>query len=159
MKKSRIVLVGPGGSGKDHLKQRFIDSGYKPSISHTTRPPREGEVEGKDYYFINEGAFKSLIRQGEFYEFKEFNHWYYGVSMVNFNKADLFIMTPPAIKEMTPEIRETSFIIYLDAPEEIRAKRLAARKDADDVKRRIQVDREMFDCFVDYDLRISDPNF
>ena len=157
--KSRIILVGAGGSGKDHLKQRFIDKGFKPSVSHTTRPPRSGEVEGKDYFYIDSGIFHEMLKGGEFYEFKNFNGWFYGVTNDNFNESDLFIMTPPAIKEMSPEIRATSFVIYLDVPEEVRAKRLASRNDADDVARRIRVDREMFDCFVDYDMRISDPNF
>jgi len=157
--KSRIIIVGAGGSGKDHLRQRFIDRGYKPSISYTTRPPRDGEIEGVDYYFINEGAFKYAIKQGEFFEFREFNSWYYGTSNVAFKSANLFIMTPPSIHKLSKEIRETSFIIYLDIPEHIRIKRLSDRKDADSVKRRVIADKEMFDWFVDYDLRISDPNF
>lgn len=157
--KSRIIIVGAGGSGKDHLKQRFIDKGYKPSVSYTTRPPRSSEAEGVDYYFINEGAFKSLIKQGEFFEFKEFNGWYYGLSNVDFKIAGVMIMTPPSIRQLSKEIRETSFIIYIDIPEEIRIKRLSNRNDADSIKRRVVADREMFDCFVDYDLRISDPNF
>lgn len=157
--KSRIIICGPGGSGKDHLKDRFIKKGFKPSISHTTRPSREGEIHGKEYFYTDNKNFHEMIKSGEFYEFKNFNGWFYGVTNETFNKSDLFIMTPPAIKEMTREIRETSFIIYVDVPEEIRAKRLASRNDADDVARRIRVDREMFDCFVDYDLRISDPNF
>ena len=157
--KSRIVLVGAGGSGKDHLKQRFIDKGFKPSISHTTRPPRECEVEGKDYFYTTNKKFHEMIKNGEFYEFKDFNGWFYGVTHASLENADVFIMTPPAIKEMSEEIRKTSFVIFLDVPEEIRAKRLASRNDADNVKRRLLVDREMFEFFVDYDLRISDPNF
>ena len=157
--KSRIIIVGAGGSGKDHLKQRFIDKGYKPSVSYTTRPPRDGEIEGVDYHFINEGAFKSLIKCGEFFEFREFNSWYYGLSNVDFKISEVMIMTPPSIHQLPKEIRETSFIIYIDIPEEIRIKRLSNRNDADSIKRRVTTDREMFDCFVNYDLRISDPNF
>jgi len=159
MKRSKIVIVGAGGSGKDHLTQRFIEKGFKPSISHTTRPPRPGESEGVDYYFVNSTAFRSLIKADEFYEYKEFNNWFYGVSKVAFDKADLFIMTPPAIEEMDKETRDKCLVIYLDIPEEIRAKRISQRNDADDVKRRISVDREMFDCFTNYDIRVSDPIF
>ena len=159
MKRSKIVIVGAGGSGKDHLKQRFIDKGFKPSISHTTRSPRPGEAEGVDYFYTTNGKFNEMIKNSEFYEYKDFNNWFYGVTKDNFNKADLFIMTPPAIEEMDDETRSQCFVIYLDIPEEIRAKRVSERNDADDVKRRIAVDREMFDCFTNYDMRISDPNF
>lgn len=157
--KSRIIIVGAGGSGKDHLKQRFINRGYQPSISYTTRPPRNGEKEGIDYHFITNSEFHEMIRNGEFYEFKEFNGWFYGVRNLDFDTKDLFIMTPPAIEEMDIDIRNSSFIIYLHIEEQLRAKRLSARRDADDVKRRIEADKEMFDSFTNYDLIVNDPNF
>jgi guanylate kinase len=159
MNSKRIIIVGHGGSGKDYLKQKFIDKGYKPSVSMTTRPPREGEVFGKDYYFCAKHQFTGKIEDDEFFEYKEFRGWFYGTTKEEFNKSDIFIMTPPAIKELSKEIRESSFVIFIDIDEGLRSKRLSNRNDADSTARRIKADRELFECFTDYDLRITDPNF
>jgi guanylate kinase len=51
------------------------------SVSSTTRPPRPGEKDGKDYYFITEEAFKERIARGEFAEWKEYAGCFYGTSV------------------------------------------------------------------------------
>ena len=155
----RIIITGKGGSGKDLLKTRFIKKGFKPSISFTTRPPRKGEVDGVDYYFINDRTFDRMIGKKEFFEFKEFRDWMYGTHVSDFASCDVFILTPPAISEMPKIIRDSSIVIYIDIEESILNKRLSDRNDADVVKRRVKADREMFDVFVDYDMRITDPTF
>ncbi len=83
----------------------------------------------------------------------------YGTTKEEFNKADVFIMTPPAIRELTKEQKDSSMIIFIDIDEGIRSKRLSARNDADSVARRIKADRDMFEYFTEYDIRITDPNF
>ena len=158
-KSKRIIIVGAGGSGKDYLKQTFIKKGFKASVSYTTRPPREGEVYGVDYYFCADHQFKEMMKYDEFFEVKEFRGWFYGTSKKEFEEADIFIMTPSAISELSKEIRETSLIIYIDINETIRGKRLSNRNDADSVKRRLEADRKDFEYFVDFDIRISEPNF
>jgi len=155
----RIIIVGKGGSGKDLLKNRFIEKGYKPSVSITTRAPRNGEVYGEDYYFCSLEQFQEKIDSNNFFEYKEFRGWFYGTTKEEFNKSDIFIMTPPAIKELSKEIRDSSFVIFIDIEEGIRSKRLSNRNDVDDVTRRIVTDRVLFEYFTDYDLRITDPNF
>jgi len=62
----RIILVGKAASGKDHLRKRFESRGFKYAVSYTTRPPREGEIDGKDYIFISEDESKVLIESGFF---------------------------------------------------------------------------------------------
>ena len=75
-----IVISGPSGVGKGTvLKQLF--SGYDHffySISATTRAPREGEVNGKDYYFISAREFESHIENGDMLEYACYNGCYYG---------------------------------------------------------------------------------
>ena len=59
---NKLVLVGKAASGKDHLRKRLMDKGLNYGISHTTRPPREGEVDGQDYFFVSEeGEFDFTI--------------------------------------------------------------------------------------------------
>ena len=76
-----IILSSPSGAGKTTLTKLLSKSDdYLISVSHTTRKPRINEVEAKDYFFVKEDQFKSLIKKDEFLEHaKVFNH-YYGTS-------------------------------------------------------------------------------
>jgi len=73
-----IVLSSPSGAGKTTLTKLLSKNNhYLISVSHTTRKPRINEVDAKDYYFVNEDEFKSLIKKDEFLEHAEvFNHFY-----------------------------------------------------------------------------------
>jgi len=155
----RIIICGPGGSGKDFLKEKFIKKGFNPSISYTTRKPRIGELQGVDYYYCDSEEFNKMILNDKFYEHKEFRGWLYGTTVKEFNSSDIFIMTPLAITELPKKDRKNSFIIYLDIDERIRKMRLSIRNDADSVERRIETDRKLFENFKDYDLKITDSTF
>ena len=64
MKKYKIVaLIGKAGSGKDTLLQNLIDDnkGWNEIISCTTRPPREGEKNGVNYYFLSDEEFAAKV--------------------------------------------------------------------------------------------------
>lgn len=78
-----IVLSGPSGSGKTTLIHKMMAkySDIQFSISHTTRPKRENEIEGKDYYFINTERFEEKIRQNEFVEWARVHNNLYGTSI------------------------------------------------------------------------------
>jgi hypothetical protein len=68
-------------------------------------------------------------------------------------------MTPGGIAKLGKKDREESTIVYLNIDEETRRKRLEGRRDADDVKRRLEADFADFANFTDYDCEIKDPNF
>ena len=156
----RIILVGKAASGKDHLRKRFESRGFKYAVTHTTRPMREGEVNGEDYHFISEDDAKTLIESNFFYEYVIFNGWIYGTSNAEFYLKDLFIMTPEGVSKIKPEDRQTSFIIYVDIEMSIRMTRLANRDmPGDSMNRRIKADELDFMNFNDYDLRISNSDF
>ena len=67
------VVSGPSGSGKTTLCHRFAetDAGAIYSVSCTTRPPREGEVDGVDYHFLSHEEFEEKIASGELLEFAQ----------------------------------------------------------------------------------------
>lgn len=77
-----FVLSAPAGTGKTTLV-RMLSQEFPciyESVSCTTRPPREGEVEGKDYYFLSREEFEEKIRHGDFLEYAEVFGYYYGTS-------------------------------------------------------------------------------
>jgi guanylate kinase len=156
----RIILVGKAASGKDHLRKKFESRGFKYAVSYTTRPPREGEVDGKDYFFLTEELASKMVESGMFYEYVHFNGWLYGTTVEQFYMDDLFIMTPAGISHIKPEDRLTSFIIYTDIDIETREIRLKMRyMPGDSLERRIQADEVDFTGFNDYDLRITNEDF
>ena len=56
---SKIAIVGPGASGKDYLRKKMQDRGLVFGVSCTTRPAREGEIHGKDYYYLTEEGIQA----------------------------------------------------------------------------------------------------
>jgi guanylate kinase len=155
--KKRIILVGKGGSGKDHLRKMLEEKGFKYCVSHTTRPIRDGEENGKDYWYINSSELPEMA--DKFYEGVYFNDWFYGTSLEEFNSSNLFIMTPKGISKVKPEDRKESVILYINIDEETRRKRLEGRRDSDTVNRRLEADFQDFYDFTDYDLETSNPTF
>lgn len=153
MMKSKIIIVGPGGSGKDFLRKKFTAKGFTYGISFTSRPPREDEKEGADYFFRDEEFFKS--NEDIFLEVQIFNNWYYGISKGEFEAKDLFILSPGGLKSLSKEDRSRSMVIYLNPPEDLRIERLGMRNDADSLDRRILADRKDFFQFSDYDIEIT----
>jgi guanylate kinase len=68
-----IILCGPSGSGKTTLAQHILAKlpNLSFSISATTRPRRDGEIHGKDYYFLSTDEFKNKLAENEFIEYEE----------------------------------------------------------------------------------------
>ena len=73
-----IVVSGPSGSGKTTLCRKACEAGEAVfSVSCTTRSPRAGEVNGRDYFFLSESEFLAKVERGELFEHaKVHNHWY-----------------------------------------------------------------------------------
>ncbi len=83
MKGNILVLSGPSGSGKStlmHEMMKRVENTYF-SISTTTREMRDGEAEGKDYFFISKDEFKQGIEEGNFLEWARVHDNYYGTSL------------------------------------------------------------------------------
>ena len=76
-----IVLSSPSGAGKTTLVKKIIkNKNYSVSISHTTRPARPSEKNGKDYFFTSKNNFKKLIKAKKFLEYAKVFENYYGSS-------------------------------------------------------------------------------
>lgn len=79
---SLFVVSAPSGAGKTTLCQKLISimPNITHSISHTTRPPRPGEQDGKDYFFLSEDEFRRMAGKGEFAEWAEVHGNLYGTA-------------------------------------------------------------------------------
>lgn len=95
---NNIILLGSTGSGKNYIQDYIIKNyGYKKGITYTTRPKRENETNGKDYYFISKEEFLEKEKEGFFLEVKKYNTiygcWYYGCpkNLVNEEKTIIIL--------------------------------------------------------------------
>lgn len=76
-----VILSGACSVGKHDLTERLLndsDLDLMYSVSLTTRPKREDEVDGKDYYFVDFKSFADAVKNHQLLEYTEFNGWYYG---------------------------------------------------------------------------------
>ena len=158
---NKIILVGKAAAGKDHMRKILEGRGFKYGVSYTTRPKREGEIDGEDYYFLTDEEFANMDDDNQWYEYVQFNSWMYGTTKKQFLKeCNLFIMTPKGISHIDPIERKNCTIIYLDIPADVREYRLRNRGDLNDkIERRMEADRIDFENFEDYDLTINNSKF
>ncbi|XP_035888678.1 guanylate kinase isoform X3 [Phyllostomus discolor] len=147
-----VVLSGPSGAGKSTLLKRLLQehgSIFGFSVSHTTRDPRPGEENGKDYYFVSREVMQRDIAAGDFIEHAEFSGNLYGTSKAavrvvqamnricvldvdlqgvrNIKKTDLkpiyIFVQPPSLEVLEQRLRQRN-----TETEESLAKRLAAAR-------------------------------
>ena len=158
-----IILSSPSGAGKTTLVKLLAENkNYKISISHTTRKPRDNEVSGKDYFFINEKNFQDLIKKNEFLEHAKVFNNFYGTSLKpvteSLNKGlnvifDIDWQGAQQIKNQTLNYKLISFFI-LPPSREVLLERLISRGESN--KNIIQMRMQQFDKDVlhweDYDF-------
>ena len=134
-----IILMGKSASGKDYILNYLKNSfNFNPIVSHTTRPIRKNEINGKDYYFINSKEFCKMLNNEEFIETREYNTcfngkqdiWYYGISKDEFNNKTkkICVVDTTGQKEINEYYGKENIIsIYIDVEDKIREKRAKSR--------------------------------
>lgn len=120
----RVILIGKAASGKDFARKYLQQAGFDFQVSYTTRPPRVGEIHGKDYFFLEQKEFERLSQEGAWHEIATFQGlhkegfqvtWYYGTLKSQFEgKNRLFIMSPAGLKYLSPEERKESLVVYFN---------------------------------------------
>ena len=163
-----FVLSAPAGTGKTTLV-RMLSQEFPciyESISCTTRPPRPGEIDGKDYFFLSKKEFENEIRQGDFLEYAEVFGYYYGTSQTHvFKQQDmgkhvfLVIDTQGAM-----QLKKKNFpavYIFLSPPslEELK-ERLIGRKteNMEAIEKRLSWARAEIEMMANYDYHIVNDN-
>lgn len=131
---SLIVISGFSGVGKGTVVKRLVsDFGYNLSVSATTRSPRDGEVNGREYYFMDRSEFENLIDYGGFIEWTQYVGNYYGTPKKYVEEGleagrdiilEIEVMGALNVKEQFPD----ALLIFISAPSIAELKnRLAGR--------------------------------
>lgn len=112
-----FVISGPSGCGKSTLIRRAREKlpGVRFTVSHTTRPPRRGEVEGRDYYFISREKFERMRAADRFTEWAVVHGCYYGTSRKEIErKGDIILdLDVQGARQVRKKFREAVFIFIL----------------------------------------------
>ena len=160
-----LVLSGPSGAGKSSLIHKIMDAIGECyfSISTTTRPRREGEVDGVDYYFVNEEEFKREIEEDQFLEYAMVHGNYYGTSLKPVKKAlsegklvifDIDVQGNSAINSRLGDIT-TSVFITPPTLSELKKRLQKRQTDATEViERRVQMAKREIQRVAEYEYLI-----
>ncbi len=100
MKPIIVTITGPSSAGKTVLSKALEQSGFEPLVSTTTRAPRAGEVDGRDYHFVSKEKFLELLNTGGLIENVEYDSNYYGVQAAVAERA--FQQGKPAVLVAEP---------------------------------------------------------
>lgn len=162
MKKGKfIVISGPSGVGKGTICNRLLkelNAWY--SVSTTTRSPREGEINGINYFFVTKEEFEKKIKEGAFLEYNVYNDNYYGTSKeIVINKineginvfSEIDVNGAHNIKKVFPD----ALLIYIAPPSiEVLKERLIGRgtESIEKINQRLEIaEKELKEVdFYDY---------
>lgn len=152
--KKLVALVGSSAVGKSTVERILQDLfGYKRCISTTTRPKRDYEVDGVDYYFVSDEEFHEMIEEGLLAESTCFNSWNYGLSIAEIEDGDIVVVEPNGLQQIINNIgRENVFVVYLTLSDKDRLIRSLVNRgdnDVDEVIRRYQADKRDMQGMVD----------
>ncbi|NLY78981.1 MAG: guanylate kinase [Lysinibacillus sp.] len=161
-----IVLSGPSGVGKGTVRKELFkqpNTNYEYSISMTTRKPREGEVDGVDYFFKTREEFEQLIEKGGLLEYAEFVGNYYGTPLEYVNETldagrDVFleieVQGAAQIREKVPE----ALFIFLAPPSlsELERRLVGRGTESEEIiQKRIQAAKEELEMMSLYDYVVE----
>ena len=154
-----IAICGKSAADKDTLLQTMLDvlgDEVHEIISHTTRPPREGEVEGKNYYFTTDDLFMRKIWHNEMLETAKYRNWWYGTAIeaLNEDKINIGVFNHKGLDSLKNYKGDLDlFIVYVTASDKVRLLRSLHREENPDVAeivRRYQADEEEWKDFADF---------
>lgn len=155
-----IALIGKAGSGKDTMMHKVLERNpnLHEIVSCTTRPRREGEVEGVNYFYLTPEQFGDKVLHDEMLEATCFNDWFYGTSYESLRSdvVNIGVFNPAGIESLLERRDVTVHIFYVTASPKNRLLRQLNREkepDVDEIIRRYKADEIDFaDLNFEYDV-------
>ena len=168
MKGNLYIIAGCSGVGKGTLLKLFLQKNpqLKLSVSCTTRKPREGEVHGKNYFFISVEEFKKNIENNEFLEWAQFSGNYYGTQKQyieeKLNKGidvilEIEVQGAKQVKEKMPEA--TSIFIMPPSIEALEARLRGRHTESEEaIQRRLNEANREIEAGKSFDFQVVNDN-
>ena len=164
-----FVVSAPSGAGKTSLCRAVTDAldNLTHSVSTTTRKPRTGEIDGRDYFFVTEDRFRSMVEAGDFVEWAEVHGNLYGTSrrmledLVDRGSDVILDIDTQGAKQIKEKFDSPVFIFIMPPSLEILEERLRNRRsDRDDeINRRMARARDEIRDFRRYDFIVVNRDF
>ncbi len=164
-----MVLSGPSGAGKStiiHAATPHIGEYYF-SISTTTRTPREGEVEGREYFFVSKEAFEEDIKAGNFLEYAQVHGNYYGTSLKPVKEAlekgklvifDIDVQGHRLVRSKMDDITTSAFITPPSLKELKNRLQIRSTDEHEAIMQRLKNAKEEIRAIGEYDFTIINDN-
>ena len=141
-----LILVGPSASGKTQivkiLKERYH---MEKMVTYTSRPMRQGEIYGVDYFFLSKEEFLKKIEEGFFIEYVVYNNNYYGTALSQVAANKVVILEPNGLKHYLEKLGNNVKVAFLRCSTEIVRIRMQNRGDSEEsIRKRLKLDCEVF---------------
>lgn len=132
-----VALIGKAGAGKDSIQKATCELHpliFHPIVSCTTRPAREGEVDGIDYNFISLNEFTRKVLNGDMLEATEFRDWFYGTTLdsLSKDKINIGVFNPAGVEALLEDSRLDVIVFEVQAPDKQRLMRYLNREELPD---------------------------
>jgi guanylate kinase len=169
MKGNVFIICAPSGAGKTSLVAELLrrDRSARLSVSHTTRAPRPGEQDGRNYHFVSRPAFEAMIGRGEFLESAEVHGNLYGTSQAWIDEQlarDVDIVLEidwqgaQQVRRLIPEA--IGIFILPPSPDTLRRRLIDRGQDSEAViERRLQAARGEIAHLAEFDYVMINNNF
>jgi guanylate kinase len=171
-----FILAAPSGAGKSslikallekHLSSDEHNNAMQVSVSHTTRAPRPGEVDGVHYHFVDHAEFESLIKQDAFFEYAEVFGNYYGTSKIVIEQTlrqgiDVFLdIDWQGARQVKAQIPDTATIFVAPPSKEELKRRLTERgqDSAEIIEQRMTKAVSEISHYHEFDFIVVNDNF
>lgn len=141
-----ICILGKSGSGKSTIEKKLESIGYNRIISYTTRKPRSGEVNGREYHFVTEEGFKQLIKKDILMEHAIYSGNYYGAPRPVGSINNVIVVETDGFKKIKEIYGDQVTGVYIDVSDELANQRRGIRSDTSNIEsnRRKNDDTEKF---------------
>lgn len=132
-----VALIGKAGVGKDSIQKVTCELHplmFHPIVSCTTRPAREGEIEGVDYHYITLNEFTRKVLNGDMLEATEFRDWFYGTTLESLSKdkINIGVFNPAGVEALLEDSRLDVTVFEVVAPDKQRLMRYLNREENPD---------------------------